>query len=154
VIVDIQRGQQQRVQVGQPGPQVGVGRGGVRGARLHVQPLPFALPFHIGGGPLGRGDRQVGVAPDEFPLPGGRGAGPLLRGGLRGVRPLHVADDAHASSSLASSNRHHIYRLANPLLRACLRARSVHGDRSGWVGVALGSRLATVSDCPSWSPGR
>jgi hypothetical protein len=100
VVVDVQCGLQQSVEVGQPGTQVGVGGGRVGGARLHVQPLALPLPFDVGRRMLRGSDRQVRVAADQVPLLRRGRARPVFGRRLRGVRPLHVPDDSHASSSL------------------------------------------------------
>jgi hypothetical protein len=143
VIVHVQGGEQQRVQVGQPRPHLGVGSGRVGGARLGVQAPPFPLPLHVGCRLLRRGDRQVGVAPDQVALPGGGGVRPLAVGHLRGVRSLHVPDDAHASSSLR----------VGPIATISGQSgssRAVHDPSGHGVGIAHGSTVGTCSNCPSW----
>ena len=113
MIVHVERGDQQRVQGAQPRPHLGVGRGRVRRARLHVQPLALTLAFHVGRRLLGRRDGQVGVAPDPLTLLRRGGMRLVLRGRLRGGYALHVPNDPHAESSLTEwSKRHHIHRFA------------------------------------------
>ena len=96
MVVDVQRGEQQRVEVGQPGPHLGVGGRRVGRPGLRVQPPVGALLLGVGGGLLGRGDGQVGVAPDQVALLRGGRVRALRVGHLGGLHPLHVPDDAHA----------------------------------------------------------
>jgi hypothetical protein len=96
VIVDVQGGEQQRVEIAEPCPDLGVGRRGVRVAGLDVQPAAFALPVDVGGGLLRGRYGQVGIAPDQVALLRRGGVGPLLGRRLGGVHPLHVPNDAHA----------------------------------------------------------
>jgi hypothetical protein len=111
----------------------------------------LAFTVDVARGLLRGGDRVIGVAPDQIALLRGRGVGPLVGERLCGVHPLHVPNDAHASSSLGVCP---IATISIPnrikSLGASLRVRCVHEQGFGRVAIAHGSAIGTGSDCPSW----